>query len=127
MRAPHSTRVQFRRAQLQAKRNEEAAKRKERERLFAGIQSSEDGGKAGSGGGYGRRRGNNSEKLTQDELVVNASSDVTAALRRTHQLMQTELQRSQFAHETLRMFTSSYLSPHQLHDCDARLGRPTLP
>lgn len=41
------------------------------------------------------------EKLTQDDLVVNASSDVTSALRRTYQLMQNELSRSQFATQTL--------------------------
>lgn len=42
-----------------------------------------------------------SEKFTQNDLVTNASSDVTAALRRTHELMQAELSRSQFAQETL--------------------------
>lgn len=41
------------------------------------------------------------EKLTQDDLILNASNDVTAALRRTHDLMQVELSRSQFAQETL--------------------------
>ena len=86
-------RAQFRKAQLQAKRNEEAAKRKERELLFAGVQEGD------LKGGPGRRKGQ--EKLSQDDLLVNASSDVTAALRRTHQLMQTELSRSQFANETL--------------------------
>jgi len=91
-------RTQFRKAQLQAKRNAENAKRKERELLFAGIQE------GSSTSGQNRRRGQ--EKLSQDELLVNASSDVTAALRRTHQLMQSELSRSQFAHDTLRMFLS---------------------
>jgi hypothetical protein len=43
-------------------------------------------------------------KFTQNDVVVNASSDVTAALRRTHELMQAELSRSQFAQETLGMF-----------------------
>ena len=90
-------RTQFRKAQLQAKRNAENAKRKERELLFAGIQE------GSNAGGQTRRRGQ--EKLSQDELLVNASSDVTAALRRTHQLMQSELSRSQFAHDTLRMFS----------------------
>lgn len=86
-------RAQFRKAQLQAKRNEEAAKRKERELLFAGVQVGD------LKGGPGRRKGQ--EKLSQDDLLVNASSDVTATLRRTHQLMQSELSRSQFANETL--------------------------
>lgn len=42
-----------------------------------------------------------SERFTQDDLVLNASNDVTSALRRTHQLMQAELSRSAFAQETL--------------------------
>ena len=82
------TRVEFRNAQLQAKRNAELAKRKERELLFSRSQS-------------GEREKQSNEKLTQDDITVNASNDVTAALRRTHQLMQAELSRSQFAQETL--------------------------
>ena len=90
----HSARVQFRKAQLQAKRQEEAAKRKEREQLFASIQ--EDGTR----GGLGRRKGQ--EKLTQDQLTVNASQDLTAALRNLQESMQTGLEQSSFANETLR-------------------------
>lgn len=89
----HSARAQFRKAQLQAKRNAEAAKRKERELLFAGIQE------GNSTTTHGRRKGQ--EKLSQEEILLNASSDVTAALRRTHALMSAELERSQFARETL--------------------------
>ena len=44
-------------------------------------------------------RGN--EKVSQTELLVSASSDVTAALRRTQQLLQGELSKSRFASETL--------------------------
>ncbi|EAA63540.1 hypothetical protein AN2969.2 [Aspergillus nidulans FGSC A4] len=83
------TRGDFRNAQLQAKRNAELAKRKERELLFAR-----------SAGGT-EKRNPAKEKLTQEDIVKNASKDVTAALRRTHQLMQAELSRSQFAQETL--------------------------
>lgn len=90
----HSARAQFRKAQLQAKRNAEAAKRKERELLFAGIH---EGNNITA---YGRRKGQ--EKLSQEEILLNASSDVTAALRRTHTLMSAELERSEFARETLR-------------------------
>lgn len=81
------TRSEFRNAQLQAKRQTELAKRKERELLLTRSQPSE--------------RQKPAEKLTQNDLVLNASSDVTAALRRTHHLMQAELSRSQFAQETL--------------------------
>ncbi|KAM0799340.1 hypothetical protein BDR22DRAFT_822640 [Usnea florida] len=90
-------RVQFRKAQLQAKRNAEAAKRKERELLFAGIQEGTNTTV------YGRRK--DQEKLSQEEILLNASSDVTAALRRTHSLMSAELERSQFARETLENST----------------------
>ena len=86
-------RAQFRKAQLQAKRNEEAAKRKERQLLFASVQEGENPAASG------KRKDH--EKLSKDDLLVNASSDVTAALRRTHQLMQTELSRSQFVNDTL--------------------------
>ncbi|KAL4996422.1 P-loop containing nucleoside triphosphate hydrolase protein [Aspergillus recurvatus] len=82
------TRGDFRNAQLQAKRNAELAKRKERELLFSRSDGVE-------------RRNPAKEKLTQEDIVKNASKDVTAALRRTHQLMQAELSRSQFAQETL--------------------------
>ncbi|KAL4960597.1 putative protein transport membrane glycoprotein Sec20 [Aspergillus stella-maris] len=82
------TRGDFRNAQLQAKRNAEKARRQERELLFSKSEGVE-------------RRHPAKEKLTQDDIVKNASKDVTTALRRTHQLMQAELSRSQFAQETL--------------------------
>jgi protein transport protein SEC20 len=47
------------------------------------------------------------KELSADEVLVNASSDVTAALRRTHQLMQSELSRSRFAQETLEQSTAA--------------------
>lgn len=82
------TRGDFRNAQLQAKRQTELAKRKERELLLSRPQPSSE-------------RQKPTEKFTQDDLELNASNDVTAALRRTHNLMQAELSRSQFAQETL--------------------------
>ncbi|KAJ5769348.1 hypothetical protein N7520_003907 [Penicillium odoratum] len=91
------TRGDFRNAQLQSKRQTELAKRKERELLLSRSQSSE-------------RQNNPSEHFTQDDLTLNASNDVTAALRRTHQLMQTELSRSQFAQETLEQSTAAISS-----------------
>ncbi|KAF7594475.1 hypothetical protein BBP40_009108 [Aspergillus hancockii] len=91
------TRGEFRTAQLQAKRNAEIAKRKERELLFSRSQSAE-------------RKRQSTEKLTQNELLLNSSNDVTAALRRTHQMMQAELSRSQFAQETLEQSTAALSS-----------------
>ncbi|CAP86050.1 hypothetical protein E8E15_008231 [Penicillium rubens] len=90
------TRGDFRTAQLQAKRNAELAKRKERELLLSRSHSSE--------------KKQPTEKLTQDDLVLNASNDVTSALRRTHQLMQAELSRSQFAQSTLEQSTAAITS-----------------
>ncbi len=92
-------RTQFRKAQLHAKRNAELAQQQERELLFAnqdeeGVKQRLKDQRGGGGGSVGAR--------SKDDVVVNASSDVTAALRRTHQLMQSELSRSQFAHDTLR-------------------------
>lgn len=97
-------RTQFRKAQLQAKRHAEAARHQERELLLAGAN--EDGesqrpkDQDAKNGGAGR-------EISREELVVNASSDVTAALRRTHQLMQSELSRSRFAQETLEQSTEA--------------------
>ncbi|KAF2835495.1 Sec20-domain-containing protein [Patellaria atrata CBS 101060] len=93
------SRAQFRSAQLTAKRNAEAAKAKERSLLFTNIQEGNNENTPS------RRRGN--QQLTKEELEVQASSDVTAALRRTHQLMQSELSRSQFAQETLDQSTAA--------------------
>ncbi|KAF2806077.1 Sec20-domain-containing protein [Mytilinidion resinicola] len=95
-----STRTQFDNAQRIAKRNAEAAKRKERELLFAGARS----GASTPTSLSSRRRG---KDISADEVLVNASSDVTSALRRTHQLMQSELSRSRFAQETLEQSTAA--------------------
>ncbi|OJJ48583.1 hypothetical protein ASPZODRAFT_61741 [Penicilliopsis zonata CBS 506.65] len=92
------TRSDFRSAQLQAKKNAEAARRKERDILLSRSH----------GADVSRRQP--SEKLTQEDLMLNASSDVTSALRRTHQLMQAELSRSQFAQETLESSTAALSS-----------------
>lgn len=88
-----SARGAFRRAQLQASRNAKGARLRDRELLFANRAGDPEHSVPG------RRKG--MEKLTQDELALNASSDVTAALRRTHDLMQGNLQQSQFAQQTL--------------------------
>jgi len=43
----------------------------------------------------------------QEELVLNASSDITSSLKRTHTLLASELSRSQFATETLSQSTQA--------------------
>lgn len=93
-----TARTKFRKAQLQAKRNTEDAKRKEREQLFKRHHGEgEDGPPAQQP--IGRRPGN--ERLTQEDLERNASEDVTRALRRTHNVLETNLQQSQFAQQAL--------------------------
>lgn len=43
----------------------------------------------------------------QEELVLNASSDITSSLKRTHTMLVSELSRSQFATETLSQSTNA--------------------
>lgn len=100
-----SSRAQFRSAQLHAKRASDSAKRRERELLLQSYQEpsrtstpTNDLSSSGQLQTQLRRRG--PDKLTEDEILVNASGDVTASLRRTQNLLVTELQRSQFAQET---------------------------
>ena len=85
---------QFRRAQVDAKRAEEAARRREREELFA--KRRKDGGGSLTVGSLP-----SPPKLSQDEIAVNAANDVTRSLRRTHALLESNLEQSQFAMQTL--------------------------
>ncbi|KAF7198640.1 Protein transport protein sec20 [Pseudocercospora fuligena] len=115
------SRQQFRNAQIAAKFASEQAKRQEREALLEGYRreaeqlAAEEGATTnGSIGGdareqlFARRRGHQQQKqLTKDEILVNASSDVTSALRRTHALLSTELERSRFAQETFDESTTA--------------------
>ncbi|KAF3481585.1 Sec20 domain-containing protein [Arthroderma uncinatum] len=89
------TRSKFRRAQIEAKRNSEIAKNRQRQLLFQPAMDGGDGPK---------RR---SPRFTHGDIVANSSKDVTAALRQTHHLMQSELSRSQFAQETLEQSTKA--------------------
>lgn len=114
-----TSRAQFRSAQLHAKRASDSAKRLERELLLQSYQEpsrtstpTNDLSSSGQLQTQLRRRG--PEKLTEDEILVNASGDVTASLRRTQNLLVTELQRSQFAQETFDRSTAELeqLSEH---------------
>lgn len=88
-----SARASFRRAQLQAKRESEMIRRKDREQLFADRKASADQGDS--------RRRTKHEKLTQDEIALRSAEDVTQALRRVHNQLEGELAQSQFAQQTL--------------------------
>ncbi|KAK4550186.1 hypothetical protein LTR36_003153 [Oleoguttula mirabilis] len=108
------SRSHFRRAQLTAKRASEAAKQKERELVFASIQSTPDPASTPTTGeqrdllfAARRLKPPQQKQLSNDELEANASTDVTAALRRTHNLLSTELSRSRFAQETFDESTAA--------------------
>ena len=90
-----SARAQYRKAQLIAKRNPLATQRKDRDTLFA----SPEGVAGDRHSSYGRRK--TQDTLSQDDILLHASNDITASLTRTHNLLSAELQRSQFARETL--------------------------
>ncbi|KAK5113045.1 hypothetical protein LTR62_003624 [Meristemomyces frigidus] len=114
LRQSHS---RFRKAQLSAKRASESAKQKERELVFAGLSAipeQEQNGTADSitskptGDLFaGRSKRLQQKQLSKDEQLILASSDVTAALRRTHNLLSTELSRSRFAQETFDQSTAA--------------------
>jgi protein transport protein SEC20 len=88
------SRSEFRKAQLAAKHNTDRAKLKERELLFSTSV-------------HQQRMQTPNSTLSEGEIVAQASSDVTAALRRTQQLMQQELSRSRFVQETLDQSTAA--------------------
>lgn len=104
-------RSSFRKAQLSAKRASDAAKQKEREIIFSSLQSAPEPGPTDIEGQrdllFAGRRKLQHKQLSKDEALVAASTDVTAALRRTHNLLSTELSRSRFAQETFDQSTAA--------------------
>ncbi|KAL1311643.1 hypothetical protein AAFC00_001753 [Neodothiora populina] len=102
-------RSRFRKAQLTSKHASEAAKQREREALLAGLQQQPSASSSPSPSTdlFAGRKPQQSRQLTQDEILVNASGDVTSALRRTHDLLTSELSRSRFAQETLDQSTAA--------------------
>lgn len=90
---------------MSAKRSLEAAQAQERQLL---LQSYVDPTPDNSALPAPQRRRNTlTSELSKDEKTVNASTDVTLALRRTHDMMASELSRSQFAHDTLKESTAA--------------------
>ena len=102
---PRSARTEFHKAQLAAaraaKQRSAARAKREREALLSSATAPAAARDA---------RRPRDPKQSGAELALSASSDVTAALRRTHQLMRSELERSQFAHETLQRSTAALTS-----------------
>jgi protein transport protein SEC20 len=88
----YSARTNFRRAQVQSKRNAATARAQERDLLFAAKSTDLLSDTPP------RRRNTAGPKSAEDEAVA-ASRDVTAGLLRTKQLLETEVQRSYFSQE----------------------------
>ncbi|KAF5579258.1 transport membrane glycoprotein Sec20 [Fusarium pseudocircinatum] len=117
-----SCRLSFRKARLSARRSLAQAQRREREILLTSFSqpTSETSSLHPDDEKTARptRRQQNIQKhqssLTEeDQQSVGASANVTNALRRTHDLIQAELARSEFAHETL---TESSAALKQLNE-----------
>ncbi len=107
------SRGRFRKAQLSAKRASEEAKRREREIVFKNLTappepvSNGDSGRGTPDLFAGRSRKQQQKQLSRDEQILGASTDVTASLRRTYNLLSTELSRSRFAQETFDQSTAA--------------------
>lgn len=115
-----SSRSHFRRAQLNAKKASEAAKRKERELVLATLSNPEpvpqtNGNRTGDLFA-GRRTPQPKQRGTKEEQEVDASTSVTTALRRTHDLLSTELSRSLFAQETFDQSTAALAELGEKYD-----------
>ncbi|KAF4975896.1 hypothetical protein FZEAL_7369 [Fusarium zealandicum] len=120
-----SCRLSFRKARLSAKHSLAQAQRLERELLITSLSqpASETGSlhpddeRAARPARHHHHRDahqNQQSSLTEeDQQTVGASANVTNALRRTHDLIQAELARSEFAHQTL---TESSAALKQLNE-----------
>lgn len=115
-------RLSFRKARLTAKQNLALAQRRERELLLTSFSqpASEnnslypDDEKTTRPQRHHHHPQQQQSSLTEeDQQTVGASANVTNALRRTHDLIQAELARSEFAHETL---TESSAALKQLNE-----------
>ncbi|RYP21822.1 hypothetical protein DL765_002047 [Monosporascus sp. GIB2] len=103
-----SCRSYFRKAQIAAKRNLEAAQRQERELLYASFASPRSGASSPAAQAPPlRRKQLRSTEMSKEDRIVGASHDVTLSLRQTHDLMASELSRSEFAHRTLKESTKA--------------------
>jgi protein transport protein SEC20 len=117
-----SSRVTFRKAQLAAKRNLAESQRLERKLLLQSFSqpisqtSSPPPGAASDDGhrppsvrpevirqrhAHQQQQQQTSSLTGEDQQTVGAAGNVTAALRRTHDIIAAELARSEFAHQTL--------------------------
>ncbi|KAF5666121.1 transport membrane glycoprotein Sec20 [Fusarium circinatum] len=117
-----SCRLSFRKARLSAKHSLAQAQRREREILLTSFSQPtsetnslypEDEKTARPTRHQQNVQKQQSSLTEEDQQNVGASANVTNALRRTHDLIQAELARSEFAHETL---TESSAALKQLNE-----------
>ncbi|KIW01775.1 uncharacterized protein PV09_06947, partial [Verruconis gallopava] len=110
-----NARQTFRRTQIYMKKAEDTARRKEREDRLRQLRKLPNAAETPQEGECPStttttpstsqvlppRRKKDDRYVQENDALVNASSDVLTALRQTHALMATELERSQFAQEIL--------------------------
>ena len=124
-----NARQTFRRTQIAVKKAEESARRKERDERLRQLgepppppQKDTPTSSQTPPSQQTTRRTKRTDKLTEDDLLVNASGDVLAALRQTHALMASEVERSHFAAEILSNSTRELESLQESYtDLDAML------
>ncbi|KAK3394294.1 hypothetical protein B0H63DRAFT_460558 [Podospora didyma] len=138
-------RTSFRRAQLAARRSMESAQKLERELLLAsyvatasvGLQKEQQQQQSNTSGGGGeqkrlftardrRRIREKGAASGTNRDVVDASSDVTEALRRTHALVAGEVAKSASAAQTLALSSAALKELEQTYEgVDTLLARST--
>ncbi|KAH8113957.1 Sec20-domain-containing protein, partial [Phellopilus nigrolimitatus] len=106
-------RKDMRAALLHSKKTIDARARTNRDQLFGAAAAS-------ASAAAGAKRGQ--EKAT-DDVVMQASNDVTGALRRTVGLMQAELERSVLSHQMLEQSTATLRATSAQHDMLASATR----
>ncbi|KAI3331925.1 Sec20-domain-containing protein [Xylariaceae sp. AK1471] len=106
-------RKSFRKAQITAKRNLQVAQRQERELLYASFSNPRSGtstpasATATAASPRHRHRRQLTSEMSKEEQMISASHDVTQSMRRTHDMMASELTKSDFAHNTLKESTEA--------------------
>ncbi|KAB8302451.1 hypothetical protein EYC80_005861 [Monilinia laxa] len=93
----------FRKAQMTAKKRLKAAQVSERQRHLQASLYPPSG--RSTPNSMERPIARQKSEISKDDKTVNAAGDVTLALRRTHEMMAGELEKSQFANDTLKQST----------------------
>ncbi|KAI1339603.1 Sec20-domain-containing protein [Xylariaceae sp. FL0016] len=109
-----SCRKSFRKAQITAKRNLQIAQRQERELLYASFVPPRSGASSPASATVptplapaSRRKYKDRSEMSKEEQMLHANNDVTQSLRRAHDMMATELSKSDFAQNALKESTAA--------------------